>query len=159
MLSLSTSTSRVRGRAGGFFWTRAWKERAVKHGQFRFAVRIWNHDGKEACILVIHVAEIDIAACCESRESQALPMKEIFRNGERNPRAARRPCRVGHQISLQWLDERDARIFASTAAIRARFIISFRLKCDAQPLNTSWIAILIELHACNPDARIISAPD
>jgi hypothetical protein len=89
-----------RGRTGGFFRTRTWKERAVEHGQFRFAGRIRNHGGEEARILAIHVAEIDVAAGCESRESQTLPMKEIFRNSQGNPGATRRPCRVGHQISL-----------------------------------------------------------
>src|ERR1700733_12243804 len=100
--------------------------------------------------------EIDSVIRSEGRESQPPPLQQILRNGQGDPGAERGKRSVGHHIALQRLDEDDARIFAAATAIRATFIISFRLERNAEPFNFMRIAIPVELHSGNADARIIT---
>ncbi len=53
------------------------------------------------------------------------------------------------------LDKRDARIFATTAAIRPPLIVGFRLQCDAKPLHATRVAEVVEQNPCDADARIV----
>ena len=58
-------------------------------------------------------------------------MEEVGRNRQRYAWPDGRKCRVRHHVSLPWLDERYARIFAATAAVRLPFVVRFRLERDA----------------------------
>ncbi len=66
--------------AGGFFGARAWKERTVKHGEFRLVRWIGNNGREKARILVVHITEFDAFARRKSSKSQTPPMEKIFRH-------------------------------------------------------------------------------
>ena len=68
-----------------------------------------------------------------------------------------RKCRVGHHVALERFHERDTRILAAAAAVGPPLIIGFRLQCDAEPLDATRIAGLIESNAGDADARIIAS--
>jgi hypothetical protein len=67
--------------------------------------------------------------------------------------------RISHDVSPERLHEGDPRILATAAATGTPLIIGLRFQCDTKPLNIRWVASLIELHASNADARIISLCD
>src|ERR1035437_196987 len=145
--------------AGSFFGARAWKERAVKHGEFWLARWIGNDGGEKAGILVVHITEFDAFARRKSSKSQTLPMEKVFRHSQGNPGTVERPRRVCHQVPLKRFDKRDTRVFTASAAIRPQLIVGLRLKCDAQSFDTDRIADWIESHSGNAYARIIPASD
>ena len=95
----------------------------------------------------------------KGREPQALPVEQILRHGQGDPRADGRKRRVSHHIVLERFDKRDARILAATAAVGPPLVISFRLQCNAKPLDSARIAGFVELYAGNADARIIALRD
>ncbi len=90
-----------------------------------------------------------------SPEPQSLPVEQILRYGEGDPRALGRKCRVSHDVALQRLHECDTRILAATAAIRSPLIISFRLERNAETLDACRITGSIKPHSYNADARVI----
>ena len=83
------------GLAGGFLGTSAGEKRAMEDGQLHFPGVIGNGDGEEAGILVVHVDEIDAVIRLKGREPQTLPVKQILRYGQGDPRAdrAKAPCK------------------------------------------------------------------
>ncbi len=60
--------------------------------------------------------------------------------------------RVGHHVMLQWLDEGDARVFASATAVRNELVVGLRLEGDAEPLDSVGITRFVEEHSGNADA-------
>ena len=148
-----------RGLAGSFLGTRAGEKRAMEHGHLHFSGMIGYGDGEEAGILVVHVDEIDPVVRLEGREPQPLPVDQIVRYGESDPRADGRKGRVGHHVAMQRLHECDARIFAATAAVRQPLVVGLRLQCDAEPLDPTRIAGVIEANPRDADARIIASCD
>ena len=86
-------------------------------------------------------------------------MKQILRYGQGDPWADGRKRRVSHHVALEWLNKRDTRILAATAAVGLPLIIGFRLQCDAEPLDSGRIAGLIKQNSCNTDARVIALRD
>ena len=127
MLSRSRSTSRDAGVARGFFWTSSGEKRPVKNGHFRLSGWIWNDDGEETGVFVIHVAKFDALVRSKSGKPQTLPVEEVRRQGQGDPWSLGRKCGVRHDVALERFYERDTRIFAAPAAIRPPFIIGFRL--------------------------------
>ena len=95
----------------------------------------------------------------EGREPQTLPVEEVLREGQGNPRAFGRKRRVSHHVTLEVFAKSDPRILAASAAIRPQLIIRFGLQCDAEPLDARRVAGLIELHSRDADARVISLRD
>ena len=141
--------------AGGFLRTSAGEKRPVEDGHFRMPGWIRNGDGEQAGVFVVHVVEFDALIRAEAREPEALPVEQILRYCQGDPRALGRKCRVSHQVALQRLHERDPGILAATAAIGPQLIIGFGLQRDAQPLDARRIAGCIEPHSCNADARVV----
>ena len=76
-----------RGLAGGFLGTRAGEKGAMEHGHLHFPGVIGDGDGEEAGILVVHVDEIDAVVGSKGRQPQSLPVEQILRFGQGNPRA------------------------------------------------------------------------
>ena len=81
--------------AGGFFGTGAGEKRSMEECQFLFPGLIWNGDGEEAGILVVHVDEID--ACDTGQRlqdpvvsSEANPPKWRMQSVDRWTRAQHR---------------------------------------------------------------------
>ena len=148
-----------RGLAGGFLGTRAGEKRAMEHGHLHFSGVIGYGDGEEAGILVVHVDEINAVVRREGRKPQPLPVDQIVRYGQGNPRADGRKRRVSHHVALQRFHECDARIFAATAAVRQPLVVGLRLQCDAEPLDPYRIAGVIEANPRDADARIIASRD
>ena len=145
-----------RGVAGGFLRTGAGKKRPVEHGQFRMPEWIRNRDGEQAGVFVIHVADLDALIPTKSRKPHTLPMEEVRRQGQGDPRALGRKRRISHHVALERFHERDSRILAATAAVGPPLIIGFRLQCDAETLYAHWITGIAEPHSCNADARVIA---
>jgi hypothetical protein len=123
----------------------------MQEGHLHLSAVAGNRDGKEAGVLVVHMDEIDALIRSKGREPESLPMDQILRNGEGNPWTNGRERRVSHHVALKRFDEGDARILAATAAMRRPLVISFRLERDAQPLDSAWIASLVEFDAGNAD--------
>jgi hypothetical protein len=78
-------------------------------------------------------------------------MEEVLRHGQGDAWTFGRIRRVSHDVTMERLHERDARILAATAAAGPTFIIGFRLQCDTEPLNACRIASYIEPYSCNAD--------
>ena len=114
-----------------------------------------DRDGKKTGILVVHMDEIDALIRSKGCEPETLPMDQILRNGEGNPWANGRERRVGHHVALKRSNEGNARILATTAAMGRPLIISFGLERDAEPLDSAWIAGLVEFDAGDTDPRKI----
>ena len=77
----------ARGQAGGFFWKSAWEKRPVKDTQLHFSSVIRNGYGEKACILVVHVDEIDTEKRNKGGEPPALPVEQILRYGNGDARS------------------------------------------------------------------------
>ena len=75
--------------AGGFLGTSAGKKGAMEEGHLHFSGVIGNGDGEEAGILVVHMDEINAVIRSKGREPEPLPVKQILRDGQGNPRADR----------------------------------------------------------------------
>jgi len=110
-----------------------------------------NREGKKAGVLVVHMNEIDALIWSKGRKAEPLPMKQVFRNGEGNPWTDGRKRRIGHHVTLKRFYESDARILAASAAMGGPLVIGFGLERDAQPLDSAWIAGLVEFDAGNSD--------
>ncbi len=134
--------------AGGLLRTGAREERPVKHRQLRMARRVGNGDGEEARILVVHVIERDATVRSKRREPETPPVDEILRLGQSNPRSSGGERRVGHDVAMDGFDERDARVFAATAAVGSSLVVGLGFECDAEPFDACGIACVVE-----PDAR------
>src|SRR5664280_2114433 len=147
------------GFAGSFFRTSAWEKGAVEDGQLHFPSVIWNGDWEEAGIFVVHMDEIDIIIWIKGRETQTLPVKQILRYCQSDPRAYRRKRRVSHHVALEPFHKRNARIFAAAAAVRSPLVFSFRFERNAKPLDSDRIACLIKLNTGYANARIITPRD
>ena len=145
-----------RGLAGSFLGTRAGEKRAMKHGHLHLSGVIGYGDGEEAGILVVHVDEIDSLEGRKGREPQPLPVEQVLGFGHGNPRADGRKRRVSHHVALERFHERDARVFAAAAAVRPLLVVGLRLQCDAEPLDSTRIAGVIEANPRDADARIIT---
>jgi len=104
-----------RGVAGGFFRSRAGKERPVEHAQLRMSSGIGDGDGEEAGIFVIDVADLNAMIFAKSCKPQALPVEEVFRHGQCDAGSLGGKCGVRHDVAPQWRYEGDARVLASTA--------------------------------------------
>ncbi len=138
--------------AGGFFGTRTGKKRTMQESHLHFSAVAGNRDRKEAGVLVVHMDEIDALIRSKGGETEAFPMHQILRNGEGNPRANRRECRIGHHVALKGGDERDAWILAASAAMRRPLVIGFRLERNAQPLDSAGIASMVKFDTGNTDS-------
>src|ERR1035438_866542 len=92
-------------------------------------------------------------------QADPLPVEQVLRHGQGDPGAVRRERRVRHDIMLEWIHKGNARILASTAAIRSPLVIGFWLQRDAKPLNTDRFPTRIELDSCNADAREVTLGD
>ena len=60
---------------------------------------------------------------------------------------------------LERLDKGNAGILAAAAAVRSPLVISFRLKRNAEPLDSGRVAGFVEFYAGDADARIIALGD
>ena len=70
-----------------FLGTRPGKERPVEEGHGRFPLRIGNGHGEDAGIFVVHAVELDAFIGAEGRQPQTLPVEQVLREGQGNPRA------------------------------------------------------------------------
>jgi hypothetical protein len=147
------------GLASGFLRASAGKKRTVEKGQLHLPGVIGNGDGKDACVLVVHVNEIDALKGFKGRQPDPFPVKQILRHRQCNPGSARRKRCVSHDIMLERLDKGNARIFTTTAAVRSPLIIGFRLKRNTESLNSGRIAGIIKPNPSNADAGKISSRD
>ena len=68
-------------------------------------------------------------------------------------------CGVSHNVTSEWLDERNAWILAAARTVRPQFVIHFRLKCDTEPLDPDWIAGPVEQDSRYADAGVIAPGD
>ena len=141
-----------RGVASGFLRTSTREKRPVEDGQFRVPGWIRNGDGKQTGIFVIHISEFDALIRAEVGEPEALPVEEVLRYGQGDPRTSDRKCRVSHQVAPQWFHKRDPRILAAALAAGLQLIVGFRFQRDAKPLDACRIAGIVESHSCNADA-------
>ena len=145
--------------ADRFLGTSSGKERSVEDGHCRFPIRIGNGHGEDAGILVVHAVELDAFIRAEGREPQTLPVEQVLREGQGNPRAFGRKRRVSHHVTLEVFAKSNPRILTASAAVRPQLVIRFGLQCDAEPLDARRVAGLIELHSCDADARVIPLRD
>ena len=123
-----------------------------------FPAVIGNRHGEQTRVLVVHMDEIDAIVGSKSRQPEPLPLKQIPGNRKGNPRAHGRKRGIGHDVTLEWLDEGNARILAA-AALRVSFVISFRLERDAQPFDVTRIACLVKFDARDSNPRIVALRD
>ena len=73
--------------ADSLLGTGSGKERPVQEGHRRFPIRIGNGDGEDAGILVVHAIELDTVIRAEGREPQSLPVEQVLRYCQGDPRA------------------------------------------------------------------------
>ena len=88
-----------------------------------------------------------VAKCNYSR----IGIARVKFNDTGDPWANGRKRRVGHHVTLKRFHKRNARILATTTAMGRPLVISFRLERNAQPLNSAWIAGLVEFNAGDTD--------
>ena len=112
--------------------------------------------GKHARVFVIDIVEFDVLIGPKGGKPHSFPVEEIFRHRQCDSRTARRKCRVAHDVTLQRFYKGDARILTAASAPGPLFIISLRFECDAQPLDTYRIAVFIEAHARDANARVVA---
>ena len=62
----------------------AWEERTMDERHRRLSVRIGDGDGEEQRVFVGNVIEVHTLLGLEDRQPQSLPVKQIFRHGERD---------------------------------------------------------------------------
>src|ERR1700681_2513877 len=127
----------------------------MKHRQLRLARGIRNGSGEWAGILVVNVAEIQALKRSKRDKPESLPVKEVRRACRGDARAARRARRISHDVALQRFDERDARVFAASAAVYATLIVGFRLHSDAETLDACRVSRFVKPHSGNADARVV----
>ena len=92
-------------------------------------------------------------------KSKTLPVEQIFRYSQGDPRTVRRKRRVSHHVAPKRFDKRDTRVFAAAAAVRSPLVIGFRLQRNAEPLDSERVAGLIEPNPGDADARIVAPRD
>jgi len=124
----------------------------MEHGQLHFPGVIGNGDREDAGILVIHVDEINASKGFKGRQPNPLPMEQILRHGQRNSGSVRRKRRISHDVMLERLDKRNPGILASAAAVRTPLVVCFRLKRNAEPLDSSRVAGFVEFYAGDTDS-------
>ncbi|MGB8660129.1 MAG: hypothetical protein WCD34_06885 [Candidatus Acidiferrum sp.] len=139
-----------------FFWTSSGEERPVENCHFKLSRWIWDDNGEETGVFVIHVAKCNAPIWSKSGEPQTLPVEEVCRQSQGDAWSLGRKRCVSHDVALERFHESDTWIFAAPTAIGSPLIIGFRLKRDAEPLDACGIACFIELHSRNADARVIS---
>ena len=137
---------------GGFLGAGAGKKRTVEKSQLHLPGVIRNGDGEDAGVLVVHMDEINALKGFKGCQPDPLPVEQILRHRQRNSGSARRKRRVSHYVMLERLDKGNAGILAAAAAVRSPLVISFRLKRDAEPLDSGRIAGFVELYAGDADA-------
>ena len=148
-----------RGLADGFLRTSPGEERPVEDGQLHLPGVIGNGDGEDAGILVVHVDEIDAAIRVKRGKSHALPVKQVLRYRQGDPWADRGKRRIRHDIALEPLHKRDARILTTATAVSPVLVVGLRLERDPEPLDAGRVAGLVESNPGNPDTRIIALRD
>ena len=62
---------------------------------------------------------------------------------------------VGHHVVLKLFDKSDARVFASAAA-GMQLVVCLWFECYANTLNANRIALVVELHTRDANARKIA---
>src|ERR1700691_3176186 len=127
----------------------------MKHRQLQLSGWIRNGGGEWAGILVVYGAEIQALKRSKRDKPDPLPVKKVRRACCGDARAAWRARRISHEVALQRFDERDARVFAASAAVYPTLIVGFRLQSDAETLDAFWISRCIEPHSGNTDARVV----
>ena len=110
------------------------------------AGRIRYGNGEDAGVFVVHAIELYPVIETKARESQAPPLEQILRYGQRYTWTLGRKRRVGHHVEVERFDKLDAGILAATCTIR-------------QPLDAFWITSLIRTISCDADTRIIALGD
>ena len=143
------------GVARLFFGSGSGEQWPVKQRQLRLPGGIWNGGGEWAGILVVNGAEIQSLKRSKGNKPEPLPVKEVRRASGSDAGAARRASRICHEVALQWFDERDARVFAASAAVDPTLIVGFRLQSDAETLDAFRVSRCIEPHSGNTDARVV----
>ena len=127
------------------------EERSMQDRDLEFELRIGNGDGEHAGILVVDAVEVDPFVGVELRESEALPREEVVGHRERDTRSVRRVRRVGHEVTVQRLDERDAGVLAP-AAVRSQFVGRLRFEGDTDAFDADRFASIVEEHSEDPDS-------
>jgi hypothetical protein len=56
----------------------------------------------------------------------------------------------------EWLDKGNSRVFAAASPARKSLIVRSRLEGNAESFDAARIAIVIELHASDPDSRVVT---
>ena len=130
----------------------------MENGGGAFAMGAGNRDGEKQRIFIVHIIEIQSVTGAKRGQASAFPMEQIFRQRQRNSRPARGERRISHDVALQGLDKSDARVLTAAAA-RAQLVIDRGLQRNAQPFDAHRIAVIIEAHAGDANARIIAARD
>jgi hypothetical protein len=57
----------------------------MEHAQFQFSQGVGYRDGKQAGVLVIHIAKFNAAPMRIGRQAETLPMEKVHRLGEGDP--------------------------------------------------------------------------
>ena len=77
------------------------------------AGRVRDQHRKNAGVLVVHAIESNAMIGTKCRKPESAPVEQIVGDGDFDSRATARKRGVGHNVALQRLDIRDARILAS----------------------------------------------
>jgi hypothetical protein len=151
------------GLVDGFRGISAWEQGTMNHREGLFAISASNRFGENHGVLIVYGREVaclafKAVARKECGQAKPFPIEQIdgARKGDSWSVAAKRSVR--HQVTLQFFEIRDARVFASTSA-GTELVISLWLECDAEALSAHWISIAIEVHARNSDAREVAVRD
>ena len=91
-----------RGVAGGFLRPGPGKERPVEHAEFRVPGWVRNSDGEEAGILVIHIVDLNAVIDTVGRKPQALPVEQVFRQGQGDAGSLDGKCRVSQDFHFDF---------------------------------------------------------
>ena len=123
------------------------------------ANRFWKDDS----VFVVYRCEVkrmafEAVAREECRQSEPFPIEQIVGGRKGDARAVAPEGRVGHHVALKLFDKSDARVFASAAAWM-QLVVCFRFECYANTLNANRIALVVELHTRDANARKIALPN
>jgi hypothetical protein len=114
---------------------------------------------RASCIFpVVHVNEVDAIEGSERGEPHSRPSEQVSRTGQGNARPERREGGIGHDVALEWLHERDARILA-TAAIGPSLVVHLGLQRDAESLHSRGLAGFVETDSGDADPRVVPLRD
>ena len=132
----------------------------MDHGEGVFTVGTANRFWEEDSVFVVNHCEVErmafeAVARKECRQSEPFPMEQIVGGRKGDARAVASEGRVGHHVVLKLFDKSDARVFASAAA-GMQLVVCLWFECYANTLNANRIALVVELHTRDANARKIA---